>query len=187
MLGHSLFFGMRFSWPGPVQRPALPRRGHDRARPPGDGRQVLRRLGRREPLGELADEALDAAVFGADELPGYRAGPGWPRGGHRAGQGVPRGVTRAEGTCRPICRCSSRERRKRSSGLGSRCATSCAETLGSPLRCTRCRWRTLGPLFDGEAPWVAGSDIGWVDLDDWVYPYFHSAGHGNSFPLRDTS
>lgn len=42
-------------------------------------------------------------------------------------------------------------------------------------------------MFAGEAPWVAGSDTGWIDLDDWVYPYFHSAGTNNSFPLRDES
>ncbi|MGH2609928.1 MAG: hypothetical protein ACRDHF_12685, partial [Tepidiformaceae bacterium] len=27
---------------------------------------------------------------------------------------------------------------------------------------------------------------GWIDLDDWVYPYFHSQGTKNTFPLRDT-
>lgn len=42
-------------------------------------------------------------------------------------------------------------------------------------------------MFAGEAPWVAGSDSGWIDLDDWLYPYFHSAGTNNSFPLRDES
>lgn len=40
-------------------------------------------------------------------------------------------------------------------------------------------------LLEGGAPWAAGPDSGWVDLDDWVYPYFHSAGTRNSFPLRD--
>jgi peptide/nickel transport system substrate-binding protein len=37
-----------------------------------------------------------------------------------------------------------------------------------------------------DAPWAAGPDTGWVDLDDWLYPYFHSAGTQNSFALRDT-
>lgn len=40
-------------------------------------------------------------------------------------------------------------------------------------------------MFEGNAPWVAGPDTGWIDLDDWVYPYFHSAGTANSFPIRD--
>lgn len=40
-------------------------------------------------------------------------------------------------------------------------------------------------LLTAEAPFAAGPDTGWIDLDDWVYPYFHSAGTRNSFPLRD--
>jgi ABC-type transport system substrate-binding protein len=39
--------------------------------------------------------------------------------------------------------------------------------------------------FAGQAPWIAGPDTGWIDLDDWVYPYFHSEGTQNSFALRD--
>lgn len=40
-------------------------------------------------------------------------------------------------------------------------------------------------LLSGTAPWAAGPDNGWIDLDDWVYPYFHANGTKNSFPLRD--
>jgi ABC-type transport system substrate-binding protein len=40
-------------------------------------------------------------------------------------------------------------------------------------------------LLTAEAPFAAGPDTGWIDLDDWVYPYFHSSGTRNSFPLRD--
>lgn len=40
-------------------------------------------------------------------------------------------------------------------------------------------------LLTGEAPWAAAPDNGWIDLDDWVYPYFHANGTKNSFPLRD--
>ncbi|MDZ7729073.1 MAG: ABC transporter substrate-binding protein [Dehalococcoidia bacterium] len=39
--------------------------------------------------------------------------------------------------------------------------------------------------FAGDAAWIAGPDTGWLDLDDWVYPYFHSDGSQNSFALRD--
>ncbi|MGI8925713.1 MAG: ABC transporter substrate-binding protein [Tepidiformaceae bacterium] len=42
-------------------------------------------------------------------------------------------------------------------------------------------------LLEGNAAWAAGPDSGWIDLDDWVYPYFHSAGTRNSFALRDAS
>jgi peptide/nickel transport system substrate-binding protein len=45
--------------------------------------------------------------------------------------------------------------------------------------------RIIHGLLHGEFPWVAGPDNGWIDLDDWVYPYFHSAGTKNTFPLRD--
>ncbi|QFG03592.1 ABC transporter substrate-binding protein [Tepidiforma bonchosmolovskayae] len=44
----------------------------------------------------------------------------------------------------------------------------------------------VGLLLSAEAPFAAGPDTGWIDLDDWVYPYFHSAGTRNSFPLRDS-
>jgi ABC-type transport system substrate-binding protein len=40
-------------------------------------------------------------------------------------------------------------------------------------------------LLAQQAPWVAGPDTGWIDLDDWVYPYFHSSGVKNTFALRD--
>jgi peptide/nickel transport system substrate-binding protein len=40
-------------------------------------------------------------------------------------------------------------------------------------------------LLGGTAPWAAGPDTGWVDLDDWVFPYFHSTGTKNSFPIRN--
>lgn len=39
---------------------------------------------------------------------------------------------------------------------------------------------------EGTAPWVIGQDTGWLDLDDWVYPHFHTNGPTNSFPLRDS-
>ena len=40
-------------------------------------------------------------------------------------------------------------------------------------------------LFTGNAPWAAGPDTGSVDLDDWVYPYFHSAGVKNTMAVRN--
>jgi peptide/nickel transport system substrate-binding protein len=35
----------------------------------------------------------------------------------------------------------------------------------------------------GAMTW--GFDNGWIDLDDWVYPYFHSTGSKNSFRVDD--
>ena len=43
----------------------------------------------------------------------------------------------------------------------------------------------ISRLLSGQAPWAAGPDNGWVDLDEWVFPYFHSSGTKNSFPVRD--
>jgi len=40
-------------------------------------------------------------------------------------------------------------------------------------------------LLDGSYAWAAAPDDGWVDLDDWIFPYFHSTGTKNSFPLRN--
>lgn len=37
---------------------------------------------------------------------------------------------------------------------------------------------------DGAAPWLVAPDTGWLDLDDWVYPYFHSTGTRNTFAIR---
>jgi len=38
---------------------------------------------------------------------------------------------------------------------------------------------------DGTFPGSFGFDNGWIDLDDWVYPYFHTGGTKNSFLLSD--
>ena len=44
-------------------------------------------------------------------------------------------------------------------------------------------------LLDDDPPGAAGvpPDNGPVDLDDWVYPYFHSEGTQNTFAIRDDS
>ncbi len=36
-----------------------------------------------------------------------------------------------------------------------------------------------------QAPMTWVFDNGWIDLDDWVYPYFHSRGSRNSFGASD--
>jgi peptide/nickel transport system substrate-binding protein len=40
-------------------------------------------------------------------------------------------------------------------------------------------------MLQQQAPWVLGPDSGQIDLDDWVYPYFHSKGTKNTFAMRD--
>ncbi len=40
-------------------------------------------------------------------------------------------------------------------------------------------------VLEKRMVFVFGYDNGWIDLDDWVYPYFHSQGSKNSFMLSD--
>ena len=37
----------------------------------------------------------------------------------------------------------------------------------------------------GTLPFTFAYDNGWIDLDDWLYPFFHSRGTKNSFRLSD--
>ena len=72
-------------------------------------------------------------------------------------------------------------------GMGSLISKQLRENLGLKVVVRSVTISELvGRLFQGQAPWAAGPDSGWIDLDDWVYPYFHSSGTRNSFPLRDT-
>ena len=38
---------------------------------------------------------------------------------------------------------------------------------------------------EGTCDFTYGFDNGWIDLDDWLYPYFHTTGSKNSFKLSD--
>ena len=72
--------------------------------------------------------------------------------------------------------------------LGSLIARHVGQALGievtiNPLPVEELVGRLLDPRQ--TLPWVAGPDSGWLDLDDWLYPYFHSAGVQNSFALRN--
>jgi ABC-type transport system substrate-binding protein len=72
--------------------------------------------------------------------------------------------------------------------LGSLIARHVHEALGIPVAIEILPIEDLvGRLLDPQQtlPWVAGPDSGWLDLDDWLYPYFHSAGAQNSFALRN--
>jgi len=40
-------------------------------------------------------------------------------------------------------------------------------------------------VLRGTMPFTWEYDNGWIDLDDWVYPYFHSGGSANAFHLSD--
>ena len=42
------------------------------------------------------------------------------------------------------------------------------------------------PTGAGTYPASFGYDNGWIDLDDWVYPYFHTGGTKNSFLISDS-
>ncbi|MFN0094884.1 MAG: ABC transporter substrate-binding protein [Dehalococcoidia bacterium] len=72
-------------------------------------------------------------------------------------------------------------------GMGSLMKAHLKESLGLNVAILPLKVETLiARMLTGEAPWTAGPDSGWVDLDDWLFPYFHSEGSKNSFALRDT-
>ncbi len=67
-----------------------------------------------------------------------------------------------------------------------------SENLGIPvdkLRITKEPYQRIAELIAedncdrGAMYW--GFDNGWIDLDDWVFPYFHSTGSKNTFRLKD--
>jgi len=71
-------------------------------------------------------------------------------------------------------------------GMGQLISEQLAAGLGIAVAVHPVDLATLsGMLLSAKAPFAAGPDTGWIDLDDWVYPYFHSAGTKNSFPLVD--
>ena len=70
--------------------------------------------------------------------------------------------------------------------LGSVMRDQLKQTLNLDITVSLVNQAQMGTgLLDGSYSWAAAPDNGWVDLDDWVYPYFHSSGTKNTFPLRD--
>lgn len=75
---------------------------------------------------------------------------------------------------------------ERTLGMGALIRDQLAAALDVDATVTPISIETLAQrLVTGDAPWAAGFDNGWIDLDDWLYPYFHSEGAGNTFALRD--
>ena len=75
---------------------------------------------------------------------------------------------------------------EQSLGMGGLIAGQLRESLGLDVRVSPRSINELAQrLTDGEAPWAVGVDNGWIDLDDWLYPYFHTEGNANTFVLRD--
>ncbi|MCY3883132.1 MAG: ABC transporter substrate-binding protein [Chloroflexi bacterium] len=71
-------------------------------------------------------------------------------------------------------------------GMAGLIAGQLRDTLQLDVQVTPVGIRELAQrLSEGEAPWAVGIDNGWIELDDWLYPYFHSSGSGNTFVLRD--
>ncbi len=71
-------------------------------------------------------------------------------------------------------------------GMGALISEQLREALGLNVRVNAVGIDELAQrLLEGEAPWAAGVDNGWLELDDWLYPYFHREGNANTFVLRD--
>lgn len=75
---------------------------------------------------------------------------------------------------------------ERALGLGSRIKRDVEAALGVTVSLSPVPTEELVKrMFEGKAPWTAGPDAGWVELDDWLFPFFHSQGSNNTFALRD--
>ena len=72
-------------------------------------------------------------------------------------------------------------------GLGTIIRDQIAENLGLKVNVFPLPIAALAAkVFAQDAPWVAVPDSGPIDLDEWVYPYFHSSGVKNTFAYRDS-
>ena len=70
--------------------------------------------------------------------------------------------------------------------MGGLIAGQIRDALGFNVQVNRMSIEELAlRLSEGTAPWAVGVDNGWIELDDWLYPYFHTDGSGNTFVLRD--
>ena len=73
-------------------------------------------------------------------------------------------------------------------GMGALIREQVAENLGIKVNVFAFPiGQLVAKLFTNDAPWVAVPDTGPIDLDDWLYPYFHSAGVKNTFAFRDSA
>jgi len=60
------------------------------------------------------------------------------------------------------------------------------QVLGAKVEYDKWTYPQISTGMDqGDAPFVFAYDNGWIDLDDWLYPYFHTNGSSNSFGLSD--
>ncbi|MCJ7510346.1 MAG: ABC transporter substrate-binding protein [Dehalococcoidia bacterium] len=60
------------------------------------------------------------------------------------------------------------------------------QVLGAKVEYEKWTYPQISTGMDqGTAPFVFSYDNGWIDLDDWLYPYFHTNGSKNSFGLSD--
>jgi peptide/nickel transport system substrate-binding protein len=72
--------------------------------------------------------------------------------------------------------------------LGAKVQTEMVQTEMDPTGYTtlaQCMVHNTQGTATGTCEFVWGFDNGLIDLDDWLYPYFHSRGSKNSFGLSD--
>jgi ABC-type transport system substrate-binding protein len=73
-------------------------------------------------------------------------------------------------------------------GLAALIAAQVTEALGIDVAVNPMPLAELAAAAtSGSAPWLVAPDTGWLDLDDWVFPYFHSSGTRNTFAMRHTT
>ncbi|MCC6382839.1 MAG: ABC transporter substrate-binding protein [Dehalococcoidia bacterium] len=185
-VGHSLFFGMRFFIP---QVPFNDQRFRSAVAIALDRRAMVDRFfagsGGVNPWVSWPIKRWTLPESELTATPGYRPGAGGRAADIKEAKDLLAAVT-AEKTLPESLALFVVEDAEKNLGMGSLMKQQLLENLGLDVAVYAVPIGDMVKrLFTGDAPWAAGPDNGWVDLDDWLYPYFHSAGTNNSFPLRD--
>lgn len=187
LIGNALFFGMRFFTPVAPFNDVRVRTALSVAINRVDLAEKLFQ-GSGEPSGWVSWPVKQWALPSSElsQWPGYRLGSGG-RDEDIADARALLDAYVADGHERPASFLLFVEQTvEQTLNLGSLIARHVYEALGIPVE------KEVVPInelvqrhFAGEAAWVAAPDNGWLDLDDWLFPYFHSQGTQNSFALRN--
>jgi peptide/nickel transport system substrate-binding protein len=186
-IGNALFFGMRFYTPTPPFDDPRFRTALSIAL---DRREMVDFFfqGAGEPNGWVSWPVSRWALSQAElsEIPGYRLGSGGRQQDIADARALLESMRSDEVTVPTSVQLHSEFTSEEQLSLGSLIARQLWEALEISVTL---EYVPIDELVDrhfrGDAPWIAGPDTGWLDLDDWVYPYFHSNGLQNSFALRN--
>lgn len=188
-VGHSLFFGLRFSL---VNHPFNDQRFRNAVTTALDRRALIQTFfGGSGGLSPWVSWPVSRWTLPESELTavsGYRPGDGGRQEDLREAKSYLEAFLAEKKLPEEPLPLFVPDTTEASIGLGAAIRDQLDEALGLAIRVVPLPLAQLvGLLLTAEAPFTAGPDTGWVDLDDWVYPYFHSSGTKNTFPVRDTN